>query len=253
MTLPVEAGWPEPLQLPDVRRLERMPSLPAWVGSRIGSLKTETQPDPLTGKWRATPTLPSNLILKPNERKAVIQHVDELTLLCKQTPVADVRWQQQVWISLTKMMLVMPTFTQNEMSAEARGEAYLMALDDVPVWAVEAAIRRWYRHDCGTDEQGKPYGYHWCPAPGELRYIATVDAHRVGRRIHVLNQLLLAEPLCEFDEAHRQAMGKRLAELADYLRSSSVGKDGSNEVGGRRSYSEVLTVGRSKGTARPKA
>ena len=210
MTLPAEARRPEPLQLPDVRRLEQMPFLPAWAASRIGSLKTETQPDPATGRWRPTPTLPSNLILRPSEREMVVQHVDELTVLCKQTPAAGNRWLEQTWKALTKMMLTLPSTSQNEISVEARGEAYLIALDDLPAWAAEAAIRRWYRGECGVNQQGKPYDYHWCPAPAELRHIASVDAHRIGRRIHILKQLLLAEPLREFDEAHRQAIGKRL-------------------------------------------
>ena len=38
---------------------------------------------------------------------------------------------------MTKMMMVLPSPTQNEFSAEARGEAFLAALDDVPAWASE--------------------------------------------------------------------------------------------------------------------
>ena len=65
MALPAIAGpIQEPIQLPDVRRLEQMPSLPAWVASRIASIKIEMQPDRTTGKWRADPTLPVDLDLE---------------------------------------------------------------------------------------------------------------------------------------------------------------------------------------------
>lgn len=44
MPLPaIRALGPEPIQLPDVRRLDRMPSLPAWVASRVASMKDEYQ------------------------------------------------------------------------------------------------------------------------------------------------------------------------------------------------------------------
>ena len=60
----------EPIQLPNLRRPDQMPSLPAWVDLRVASMRDEVQPDPQTGKWRMTPTLPSNLILSDAEREA---------------------------------------------------------------------------------------------------------------------------------------------------------------------------------------
>jgi len=225
MPLPAaRAGDLERLRLPDVRRLEQMPSLPAWVASRAGSLTTETQPDPSTGKWRPTPTLPSNLILNANEREELVRHVDELAELCRQTPLAGDRWQEQTWAAVTKMMLVMPSATQNEISAEARGEAYLMALDDVPAWAVQAAIRRWYRGDCGTSEENKPYDYHWCPAPAELRRISKTESYRVEYRARQLRRILSAEARQEYSDEHCRVMRERIAELFRGSTSSPVGK-----------------------------
>ncbi|HEY2757791.1 MAG TPA: hypothetical protein VGJ01_18845 [Pseudolabrys sp.] len=57
---PAVVGQVEQLQLPDVRRPERMPSWPEWVVSHIASLQIEVQPNPKTGKWRPVPTLPAN-------------------------------------------------------------------------------------------------------------------------------------------------------------------------------------------------
>ena len=129
------------------------------------------QPDQ-TGKWRQVPTISTSLILSPAEREALEHHVSALDRLCDDTPANSSDAEAAMLVVVTKMMMVLPTVTQNELSAEARGEAFMVALDDIPVWSVQAAIRRWYRGDCGTDERGRPYDYHWCPAPADLRRVA---------------------------------------------------------------------------------
>jgi hypothetical protein len=191
------------------------------------------------------------LIPSPDEHEVLLRHVEALAELCKQTPAASDCWQEETWVAVTKMMLVMPSVTQNEISAEVRGEAYLMVLDDIPIWATRSAIRCWYRGECGESEGGKPYDYHWAPAPAELRRVAKSELHRIEFRIHQIRQILRAEPRLEFSDQHCRMMRKRIAGLFGSLGSSLVGKDGSGEVSGKASYSEVPTVGRSQGTARP--
>jgi hypothetical protein len=190
-----------------------MPSLPAWVDLRDASMKDEHQPDPLTGKHRMVPTLPTNLILSQAERDELMRHVRELDALCGPTPADDPAAEGDMLIDLTKMMLVLPAVRQNEASAEACGEAYLIALDDVPPWAVRAAIRRWYRGDGGKDERGQPRDCHWRPAPADLREIATGELWRVKARATKLRKLLRAEPLIEFSDEHRSVMLARLSTL----------------------------------------
>jgi hypothetical protein len=99
---------------------------------------------------------------------------------------------------------------QNEAGAEASGEAFQAALDDVPTWAVAAAVRRWYRGDCGENERGQPFDYHWRPAPAELRRIALFEKWRVQQRAKTLRKLLVAEPFIEFSEEHCAQMRARL-------------------------------------------
>jgi hypothetical protein len=217
------------LQLPDVRRLERMPCLPAWVASRIACGKIETQPDRTTGKWREVLTLPTNLILKVREREMIEQHVTQLQALCNRTPENNAEAQQETLRALTKLMLVLPSTTQNELSAEARGEAYLDALDDVAPWAVRSAIRRWQRGECALNPQGKPYDYHWCPAPAELRRVAMTELWHVKSRAEKLKQLLCAAPLIEFSDEHCASMRARIALV---LSSSTARPVGSNGSGG---------------------
>lgn len=220
----------EQLQLPDVRRPERMPSLPAWVASRIDSLRTETQPDPKTDKWRRVPTLPANSILTAAEREELERHAKQLDGLCQRTPANDPHAEQDTLVAVTKMMLVLPSMTQSELSAEVRGEAFMVALDDLPTWAVQAAIRRWYRREGGKNDKGEPYDYHWCPAPGELRCIALAAMRWVNERATTIETLLRAEPRIEYSDEHRRGMCERLAELFRNFGTPPVGKDGSGEA-----------------------
>src|SRR5690349_3435841 len=131
------------LQIPDVRRLEQMPSLPAWVESRLAWLKVDTKRDQKSGKFREVLTLPASLILTAGRHEEVRRHVAELDALCRQCPEFDARAEAEMLMVLLKMTVVLPSMTQNEFSAEARGEAYMESLADVPTWAVRSAIRRW--------------------------------------------------------------------------------------------------------------
>lgn len=211
--LAIRATGPERIPLPDVRRPDQMPSLPAWVASRVASMKDEPQRSIVDGKYRTLPTLPANLTLSNAERGEIERHATDLDALCAQTPADSDEWEGATLILITKLMLALPSSQQNEAGAEATGEAFQAALDDVPTWAVAAAVRRWYRGDCGPNERGQPYDYHWRPAPAELRKIAMVEKWRVQQRTHTLRKLLAAEPLIEFSEGHCEQMLARLAEV----------------------------------------
>ena len=214
MALPaIGAKAPQRLTLPDVRRLDRMPSLPGWVASRVGSMKDEYQRSTVDGKYRSVSTLPASLTLSPAERAEIERHAGELEALCTQTPADSDEWEAKTLIIVTKLMLALPAAQQNEAGAEATGEAFQAALDDVPTWAVAAAMRRWYRGDCGENERGQAYDYHWRPAPAELRRIALMEKWQVQYRAQTMRKLLAAEPLIEFSDDHRAAMRARLATI----------------------------------------
>jgi hypothetical protein len=104
----------------------------------------------------------------------------------------------------------------------------MAALDDIPPWAVVAAIRRWYRGEAGNDEGGKIYDCSWCPAPADLRRLAKIELWHVKQHAHVFDNLLRAEPLIEFGTEHCAAMRCRINNLLRSLGSSPpVGADGS--------------------------
>lgn len=168
-------------------------------------------------------TLPTNLILDQAERDAIERHVADLEACYGPTPADDPSAEEKMVVVVTKMMLVLPAMKQNEASAETRGEAYMMALDDVPTWAVAAAVRRWFRGNAGDG-----HDYHWCPAPAELRELSLIELWRVKSRAKILRNLLRAEPLIEFSEEHCAMMRMRIADLfKGKLGIQPVGHDGS--------------------------
>jgi hypothetical protein len=183
------------------------------------------------------------MILTSAERERVAQHAVQLEALCRCTPADDPQVERDVLVAVTNMMLVFPSTAVNELSVEARGAAYMEALDDVPAWAVRAAIRQWHRGNCGPNFDGKPYDYHWCPAPAELRRVAHAQMRVVLERRHMLARLLRAEPRLEFSDEHCTAMRQRLADLFKTLRTPPVGRHGSGGVVGVK-----LTEGADCGT-----
>lgn len=180
----------EPITLPDLRRPTQMPSLPAWAASRVAALVLNVQINPETKKFADAMTLPANMLPTVEQRTAIMSHTSSLHSYLRQTPEADQKSEAKTLVAITKLLLALPGQKNTETGAEAKGEAYMAALDDVPWWATEAAIRKWYRGECGSSENSEAYNYNWAPAPATLRRIAcqqTVDYHR---RIGLANHLL---------------------------------------------------------------
>jgi hypothetical protein len=224
---------PDPIPLPDYQRPDRMPSFPAWLASRVASINDVVQPDQITGKHRLAPTLPRSLTLNDAERSTIEDHVLKLEAACSRTPAREPEAEGELVLMLTDMQLALLAAKQNEAGVEARGEAYLAALDDVPPWAVQAAIHAWYRGEAGNDERGRPWDYNWPPSPAALRRVAVGKLCRVTTRADSLRKLLRAEPLVDYSEEHRQEMLQRLSKLTrETFGISLVGKDGSSKTVG---------------------
>jgi hypothetical protein len=174
-------------------------------------------------------TQPASAILTAGEREALEEHAKQLKALYRRTPANDPDAEQEILLAVTEMMLVVSIPGQNELSAEARGRAFMTALDDVPIWAIHAAIRSWSRGECGKGTNGQPYDYRWCPAPAELRRITLAAMHPINERLRTVEMLLRAEPRIEYSDEHRRKMCERLTGLSLKLRASLVGSNGSGE------------------------
>ena len=108
---------------------------------------------------------------------------------------------------VAKMLLAKPIAGASQEAGRARGEAYLVALEDVPPWAVAEAIRLWHRGECGD------HNYDWAPNTAVLRKVAMAQLEPVRAAVDHVEGLLAAVPL---DEAihciSRPAGGRELPE-----------------------------------------
>jgi hypothetical protein len=204
----------EPLKLPDLARPDRMPSLPEWVASRLELLNEAHQNDG-TGNRRRMMTLPASAMLGSSERQQLEVYADTLTQTLERTPENSADAEAETLVLVTKLMLALPGQKAGEAGAEATGEAYQAALDDMPPWAVAAAIRQWYRGNSIVLDhpRAQPHDYRWRPAPAVLRKLSYYEMMRVMGRIRKLKQLLSAVPLIEFSADHTHDMRAKLRKL----------------------------------------
>jgi hypothetical protein len=152
-------------------------------------------------------------MLSPAERAEIELSIGELTQFCDRTPERDAQFEAATLVLVTKLMLALPAQKQNELGAEATGEAFQVLLDDLPTSCVAEAIRKWYRGECGMNERGEPYDQTWRPSPADLRRLALTELCAVRYKITVLKRLLKAEPLREFSEEHAVRMRQRIVGL----------------------------------------
>jgi hypothetical protein len=200
----------EPIMLPDQRRPGTLPSLPQWAERLSGAVRLELQmtPDGKTFEKQEVPVLPPNLMPTEEQRWMMINHLDSLHSLLRDTPAASVFAETKVATAVSKLLTVLAGERKSNLAEEARSDVYLDVLDDVAWWAVDAAVRAWFRHDCGTDERGRPHDYKWAPDPGTLRKIALSLTYPIGARIRTMQRVLEAR---EYVDCSKQLAAGRAA------------------------------------------
>lgn len=98
----------------------------------------------------------------------------------------------------------------SEDTAKAKAYSYWIALEDIPVWALRAAIRRWHRGEVHTE-----VNYAW-PQSHMLRAAALEVMQLAEHKRYCLNALLQAseKPSPEvFSDEHRKTMLGKIAGL----------------------------------------
>jgi hypothetical protein len=195
----------EPISLPHVANLDVIPSLPAWVDALIATVSH--RPDRSTaGHYRNGPWMPAEAMPTAAQRCLIARHVDALKKLMVQTPERDKASGMATLALITKLMQAMPGYRMSEAAIKARVEAFMVALESDPYWAVAEAIRGWYR-----GKYGEQHDYRKQPAPAVLHKLAMREAWKIGIRARQLEDILNAETPLTFSDEHRERMLKRLA------------------------------------------
>jgi hypothetical protein len=136
----------------------------------------------------------------------VERHISALDRIMEMTPEIGAEFAEATTIAVSKMTMVLAGKEAGELASEAKGEAFMDALEDVPSWAVQEAMRKWHRA-----EYGPKHDYKWQPAPATLRELAMIEVYRVKAIRRRLADLILAEPLLEFTKEQLESMQARTA------------------------------------------
>src|SRR5687768_1280706 len=99
-TLPAQIA---PISLPPAHQPTRMPSLPAWLVSRVNAVKVNSQPTD-EGPHRSVLTLPQALIPSQAQRQAIVEHMQKLESFLKLTAEDDDRANTETMIAITKLL-----------------------------------------------------------------------------------------------------------------------------------------------------
>jgi len=196
----------EPILSPDPRRPGTLPSLPEWAERLKNAVRIELQE---TGdKFTDLMVLPPDMMLLAQQRQMMTDHRDNLRSSLLDTPAISVAAETKVATAISKLLTVLAGERKSDLVEEARSDVYLDVLDDIAWWAVDSAVRAWFRHDCGTDERGRSYDYKWPPDPGTLRKIALKFIHPISARIKTIQRVLEAR---EYVDCTKQLATSRAA------------------------------------------
>lgn len=96
---------------------------------------------------------------------------------------------------LTKMIYGLAgSSNPSELVAAAKIEMYADAIEDLPAWAIDLAIKRWARGECPSDIQENPR-FDFPPAPAVLRMLALLVMGTIRSNQLKLECLLAAVPI----------------------------------------------------------
>ena len=162
--------------------LQALISSPELLALRRISLGTVSHPGMLPRTY-----LSGGLTLSTEDRSRINAKVREIRAVCE---ADDSQENQKARLGLIGSMLMAYPVAGSAESGRARAVAYLVALDDVPAWAISEAIRKWHRGECL-----ERHNYSFAPAPAELRMIVLEvlrpAKHAISHLEAVLNAMTL--------------------------------------------------------------
>ena len=128
--------------------------------------------------------------LSQNERELLDKRIANLTAIVTPGP-QSIRLKAQI---LAEMFVALGGGQTTERSAEVRAKAYLYAIEDMPEWAIEQAIKNWYK---GAVRGVPENDFKWPPAPAILLRAAKELLEPYYTAIEDCRECLAAKPLDE--------------------------------------------------------
>lgn len=122
--------------------------------------------------------------------------------------------------AMVGLLLAFPASNVSEAAAKARSAAYEMALDDVPVWAVRAAVKSWLRGD--VDLLGERVNLAFPPSPPQLRALAMDEWSKARGALWRYRRLINGKPEVAKPKAVRDLPDAVKAMIAGRLRPAEA-------------------------------
>lgn len=201
-----------PVKFEAVRRLDPANplaslSLPAWLNASLSGLTANsievTRADGVKARM-VVPAVQRSLSPSISMQAAIEKRTGELA-------AALVAFDTDTLAAnVSDMLLGFIVQGLGDSGHEGRARSYMMALDDLPAWAVGDACRRWLRHEAGE------HNYAFPPTPPILRDLAVTAKVRVEGQLRSLNKLLEAHVVDDppvYSEEHRAEMQEKLQAL----------------------------------------
>lgn len=82
------------------------------------------------------------------------------------------------------------------LTSAAKVEMYADAIEDLPAWAIDKAIKRWALGECPVSVEENP-NYTWPPSPATLRKMALFELDLPRRYVAMLTRLVEAIPMSD--------------------------------------------------------
>ena len=110
----------------------------------------------------------------------------------------------------TALLVSFPAQQMGQEAAKAKAQAYFIALEGLPKWAISGACRKWLR---GEVEDLKDVNLAFAPSPPQMRRLADTLVRDVAWHAVLIRRLLDAKVLPVRSEVECAAMAARLATI----------------------------------------
>jgi hypothetical protein len=149
-------------------RLDTMRSLPPPLARLANSISS-------TFNQGVRYSLPGTMLPTSDEREFLSGRLEAIKTIITASNLTPAECSKARLSLLTKMLLGFPAAGgSSEEAADARGDIYDYAVEDIPPWAIDAAIKRWAKGNVPDLKMGA-LNFNFAPAPAVLRAICNLE------------------------------------------------------------------------------
>ena len=180
--------------------VDSMLSLPRWLRSLVSAVSQTPEGAKI---WTRQPELPSRLMPTGGQRVAIEERCEQLERMAVAGP------EKRALMSLGRLVGFYATGGLSEQQATVKAEVYMRAVNDLPAWAVDEAVDRWFRGEAGQRN------YDFAPSPATLREVAQGVASIAAGQLVMMRRILNAKPIDEIPDEVREANIQRVKQIME--------------------------------------